>query len=247
MKKLLIAMLALITALSVSLAACDKQKDDTPIDDEPDDDDFIVRTEEPTDTTGTATGTGTTNNNPTLNGTQWVEKNDTVYVLIDCNIRSSATTSSTSIGVGRLGNSFQRVATNGQWDKISFEDGENGVAYISSKLLSTSKQRVTFVDKTSEEKVLHLKASGNAESPTQGNLRQFPTSEAESIGTITEIDTAKDENVLKLLAVSEDGTWAKVSYTGTLGSKTFTDQVCYITTSVISELSNSSGNTQLAG
>ena len=43
MKKLLIAMLALITALSISLTACGnkKNKDDEPVDDDPDD--FVIR------------------------------------------------------------------------------------------------------------------------------------------------------------------------------------------------------------
>ncbi len=241
MKKLLIATLALITALSISLAACSKDKDtDTDIDDDPDDD-LVARPSDDDDDTSTTTGEGD-DTTTTANGT-WITKNDTIYVLTDCNIRSSATKTSEVKGTATMGTSYQRVETNGMWDKIVV--GENQW-YILSVLATTSQQRATFVDKTAENKILHVKAD------TTLNLRCSPLFPDDNpnydnlVGSINATHTATDS--LKLIAVSQDGAWAKVSFTGTTENNKTLDgtEPLYVRTSYLVEFS-SNGDSQLPG
>ncbi len=252
MKKLLIATLALITALSISLAACDKNKNnDEPAEDP--DDDLVARPSDTTPVGGTTTtGNGDNNNNNNNNGSsvQWVEQSQTIYVLLDCNIRNTPSTSSSEniINTARFGQSFQATASNSNWYKIVYDAGTDGVAYISKDLVSLSSQRVTVIAKAEADQIaVHLKSSGNSEAPTSANLREFPTKYAISFGTITELITADSANTLKLLGVTEDGSWAKVSFTGTIGSTTFTDKICYIDAGVLAELNVNTGNSQLPG
>ncbi len=240
MKKLLIAMLALITALSVSLAACDKKKDDddTTVDDDPDDE-FVVRDDDPDDETTLSEGDGTTK---VPSGT-WAEKNDTVYVLTDCNIRSAASKSSDTVGTATMGNSLQRVKTNGTWDEISYN---GATAYILSDLVTTSQQRATFVDKSAENQYLHIKDDVTL------NLRSSPLYPENSTlynnlkGSIKSSHTAS--NTLKLLAISQDNAWAKVSFVGTdVNNTTFTgSEILYVRTSYLVEYSTN-GDAQLPG
>ena len=246
MKKLLIAALALITALSISLAACDKKKDPEPADDDPDDD-LVAR---PSDDNNDSTPSDDDDKNNTNNGNsttlQWETKNDTVYVLTGCNIRSSANTNSSRLGTAKLGDSFQRLETNGEWSKITYNNAE---AYILNDLLTESVQRVTFTDRSSENLVLHVKSNGNTESPIQTNLRNAPTSKEAAkslVASITAANTANGE--MKLLALSQDGEWARVSYTGTIGSKTFNgSETLYVYYDYIQELNPSNSGDQLPG
>ncbi len=240
MKKLLIAALALITALSISLAACDKKKDPEPADDDPDDD-LVARPNED-EPTGTTTGEGDDTTKPSTNGT-WVVKNDTVYILTDCNIREQANKNSAVKATATMGTSYQRVESNGTWDKIAV--GENQW-YVLSILVTTNAQRANFIDKSSENKVLHVKAD------TTLNLRSSPLYPENSPyydnlkGSIKASHTASD--ALKLLGVSEDNAWAKVSFTGTdENNKTFDGtEILYVRTSYLVEFS-SNGDSQLPG
>lgn len=240
MKKLLIATLALITALSISLAACDKNKDKDPMDDEPDDD-LVARPGDDTTTTG---GGNEGDNNSSTQTNQWVVKNDTIYILTDCNLRASASTSSAKVGTATLGLSFQRVESNGKWSKITYNDGN---AYVLNALITESQQRVTFLDKVSENKILHLKPSSTS------NLRTSPVAADEAqniVGVINDTHTAA--NTLKLVALSQDGAWAKVTFEGNLGTETdpnnFTGlETLYIHTGNIVEFSTSGGDSQLPG
>ena len=229
MKKILIATLALITALCISLAACDKKdknKDDEPIDDDP----IGVRPSDsdsqPTDS-GNGNGTGTN---------VWVDKNDTVYVLTESNIRANTSTSSTKIATVPMGTALTRTQTNGTWDKITYNDQE---AYIKSNLVTTNINTVTFDPVAENEQIfLHLKTSGNSANPTSVNLRKSPTSTSgiDPVCTITETITSGD--VLKLIAKSRDGAWVKVSFTGTANGTTYTgNEELYCTPSYFVELS----------
>lgn len=247
MKKLLIAMLALITALSISLTACDKQKDPDPAD-EPDDDDLVAR---PSDDNNNNTNNNGGNenegeNNPSTQTGSWVVKNDTVYVLTNCNIRSSASTTSTKVATAKFGDSFQRAETNGKWSKITYNDAE---AYILNDLVTESADRATFVDRSSENLVLHVKSNGDAQNPIKTNLRNAPVSTeaaASFVATITDANTANGE--MKLVALSRDGKWARVSYTGTIGSKTFDGtETLYVHWEYIQELNPGNAGGQLPG
>ena len=242
MKKLLIATLALITALSISLAACDKNKDtDEPADNG--DDDLVIRPSETTPVDGTTTAAGGDNNGSSV---QWVATNDTIYVLTTCNIRSSASDTSSVLGTAKLGDSFSRTETNNKWDKITY----NGTtAYILHALVTDSAQRVTFTDRSAENIILHVKSNGDAANPWTTNLRNAPVAEdvANSwVATISAANTANNE--MKLIALSQDGKWAKVSYTGTVGVNTFNgSEELYVHWQYIQELNPGNSNNQLPG
>lgn len=237
MKKLLIAMLALITALSISLAACDKDKDKEPVDDDPDDE-FVVRDDED-DTTTLSEGDGTTK---TPSGT-WVETNDTVYVLTDCYIRSAASKTSNTVGTATMGTALQRVKTNDTWDEITYN---GATAYILADLTTESQQRATFDDKSAENKYLHVKSGVTLNLRTSPLFPEHTNLYDNGAGSINETHTAA--NTLKLLAISQDNAWAKVSFTGTAdNNKTYTGtEILYVRTSFLVEYSTN-GDAQLPG
>lgn len=208
MKKLLIATLALITALSISLAACSTDKDKDPVDEDPDDD-LVAHSDDTTTPAGDDTTTGNNGGGASLS---WETKNDTIYVLTACNLRASASKTSAKVGEATFGQSFQRTETNGKWSKITYNDA---TAYVLNDLITDSAQRATFVDKASENKILHIKAD------SQSNLRTSPVSseEANNVkGIITDAHTAA--GTLKLVALSQDGVWARVTFEGNLGTET---------------------------
>ena len=244
MKKILIAAVALIAALTMSLTACDTKKRNERYDD---DDDIVGSDDLVSPSKGSnTTGAGTTNGGGSSVTSQWTEVGGKVYVLTRSNIRSSASTASTKLGEAELGTSFDRLATNGTWTKISYNGAE---AYIMSDLTTTDSRRATFTPKEGAEQItLHIKASGTS-TPNGIALRSAPTAAeiADSyVGTVTETQTNDSSNVLKLLAVTEDGSWAKVSYTGKdKEGKTYTGtEVLYCTTAYFVDLSTPSGGNQ---
>ena len=244
MKKLLIAMLALLIALSVCLTACNKEKEPDPADN-PGDDDLVARPSDDDTNKEDDNNEDDGNETTTPSGT-WEAKNDTVYALTNCNIRSSASTTSAKIATAKLGDAFTRTETNGKWSKITYNDAE---AYILNDLLTDSAARVTFTDRSAENLVLHVKANSDAQNPYKTNLRNAPVStEAanSAVATITAANTANGE--MKLVALSQDGKWARVSYTGTIGSKTFDGtEALYVHWEYIQELNTGSTGEQLPG
>ena len=246
MKKLLIAMLALLIALSVSLTACNKDKDPDPIDD-PDDDELVARpSDDDENNDKPAPGGEDENDDPSTPTTGWEAKAGTVYALTNCNIRSSASTTSAKLGTAKLGDAFTRVETNGKWTKITYNDGE---AFILNDLVTESAQRVNFIDKTAENKVLHVKSNGNEQEPIKTNLRNAPVSAEAAVSFVTTITAANTANgELKLVALSEDGKWARVSYTGTIGSQTFNGtETLYVHWEYIQELNPGNSGSDLPG
>ena len=203
MKKLLIAMLALITALSVSLAACDKKKDDdnTPVDDDPDDE-FVVRDDDENETTK-GDGDDTTKT-PSSTTVVWTDKNDTVYVAAnDVNLRAATSTNSKSEGKVNLGKDLTRTkeGSNG-WSEIKLS--ENKLVYIKTEFLTTNQNDVLFDDCT-EAPITFDSDIFSA------NLRSDPCFGEGTIATsISNIQTTPP--TITKVAVNKSGTMAKVKY-----------------------------------
>lgn len=248
MKKILIAALALITVLTMSLTACGDTQN--PEDENPNDDLISRDDEEPTDNEDEDnTDDKTDDQTPDDSGdgpTQtpvggWTSAAATVYAKTASNVRENASKTSTSLGVVQMGTALTRVETNGTWDKITYN---GNTAYILSDLVTVSQNRVTFEDKTADDMTLHLTASNKT------NLRSSPvvSDHVDNLkGTIRAEDTAN--GTLKLAKLSADKAWAEVRFTGTdENGKTFVGtEVLYISTTYIQELASGNNNEDIAG
>ena len=125
MKKFLAIFLALVTVTTISLTACSKDKGKT--DDDFDDTDPFANQylNNPSVNTGDSTDTSNASgNNDNLHFGAWVTKNDTVYVCHDTYLRYSTSNGDKSSQVVNFGASLNRIATNGTWDKVSYNDAE---------------------------------------------------------------------------------------------------------------------------
>lgn len=229
MKKLLIASLALITVLTMSLTAC--SNDPANEGDSGLDDDFISRddatsTGEGEETTGGAETTGGVNNPSTPTGT-WIERsNETVYVLGDgVNLRTAPNTSDASKAEKvNMGTALTRVKmqdvneknTDG-WSEVTY-DGKT--RYVLSALLTTTQNDTIF--EACEEKAITLDSD-----ISYVFLRNAPADQ-------TDVTKAKDFSAadfnsknVTVFEVNKSKTWAKVKYDGKtyyLGYSTFDGQ-----------------------
>ena len=235
MKKLLIAALALITVLTMSLAACSDNQ--TPETDNTWDDEYVDNTGDDT-TDDDAEG----DDAPETPAGTWTAAAATVYTMTKSHIRENASTSSTKIDTVDMGTALQRTETNGTWDKITYN---GATAYILSELVTISKNRVTFNDRSSENLVLHLEAD------KQTHLRTSPfysdsDPDFNDAGILT--STITNGNCLKLLKLSADKAWAEVSFTGTLSGVNYDgSEKLYVRTTHIVELATPQNNDNIPG
>ena len=249
MKKLLIAALALITVLTMSLAACgDNTQNTDGVGDDAWMDDNTDATNTGDNTTNTDTPGAGTGNSSNTTTEEWVDKAGTVYVVAHkANLREDTSMSATTVDTVELGTALTRTQTNGTWDKIDY----NGkTVYILSDLVTISAKRVTFVDRSAEELVLHLKAGMSSNlrtSPVYVDDNAYLEDDFNLKGTLTSAITAEDG--LKLVALSEDGDWAQVSFKGTAqAGQTFNGtEKLYIRTTYIIELTSAASGDNAAG
>ena len=236
MKKVFVFALALITVLSMSLASC--KKENTPNVTNDDDGDFVVRTDTSGNTGITGTGTGTSGS--TTTSAVWTDKNDEVYVLGLSNVRGSASPSGNLLGQVSMGTKLTRIASNGTWEKISYNGSE---AYIRSYLVTTSQAEVTFTEV--EKKAIHITVGANADKPIQINLRTSPIYDAAlgdqnvGISGLTNKQTANGE--LQVVAINGTRTWLKVEFNGKDASGNDKSGTFYCRLTYIEEYKNSSG------
>lgn len=251
MKKILIAAIALMTVLTMSLTSCESEPtpneagnglDDDIIsrDDESNENEDDSSNGENNETPNNSEDENNNNNTQTPVGV-WTAASGTVYVRTKAHIRESASKTSESAGIVEMGTALTRTETNGTWDKVTYN---GNTAYILSDLVTTSQSRVTFEDKTAENKTLHLKED------TKSNLRTSPVASDHVnnlAGTIGSEHT--NSGTLKLVKLSKDGYWAQVSFTGTAeGGKTFHGtEVLYIATTYIQELNPSTNPDNIPG
>ncbi len=229
MKKILALVLALLMiATMVSLTACSDDKDD---DEETEDDYEYI---------GTGTGDATEGEDDTdteedktepeetePEETDWIEKNDYICVAVNgVALREGPGRDYKSVKSLDSGTKLKRLETNGRWDKVSFE-GET--YYVSATYTTTSVKDFTFVEYEEEDQVLL-----NVKEECTVNLRSTPFYTEGDVNAnvlfsgFGPTETDDDGESLKLIAKSESGTWYKVSFTGTWGSKTYENKICYL-------------------
>ena len=203
MKKTLAIFLALITILSIALVAC---KDNTPPISSSDDGDDVWADRSTTSETSTDTASKTKGG--------WTEVNYTIYAMANnLNIRKDDSSSSESLGKVNIGASLTAVRKSDDWYEITYEGGENGVAYVSVDYITTDVTEATFKDLDAPEPLVIKEDTNNSygEKGRNVNLRSNPVFDDESpYTTIYRNNTQANE--LKKIASNEKGNIWKVSY-----------------------------------
>ncbi len=232
MKKILALALALLmVATTVSLAACSKDDEDPDADEDEGyeyNNDGGKQTEADTDSADTSSEEET-ETEEIVSG-EWITMNDKVYVGMDnVALREGPGRTYEMVETLKAGVALTRTATNGSWHKVLYEGKE---CYVRSALTTTDGDDFSFVAYEADEQInLHVKGD------FQINLRSTPfyhddySDENLAISGFTARETDGDDEALKLLAKSKSGDWYKVAFTGTWGSKSYTEQVFYIAAS----------------
>lgn len=205
MKKTLALILALLMILTLALASCGKEEEETQ---EPTDNFFNVGGKETDE--GDETGEGDeTDGEGNVTAAGYTTASGTVYVLFDAILREDDKTSSDKVAEVKFGTALQRTAKSKKWTKVNYNGAE---AYIANDLITTEQKAVTFKD-VEADTVAKVSISG------QGtlNLRKYPL----ALTNPTVIDLADFNNAsilgkvdngaeVKILQISEDGVWAKI-------------------------------------
>lgn len=211
MKKILAIFLALITIMSVALVACSNDKTTTSgsnddVDDT--DDEFVAQK-------GTDTEDETDDSDNKKTGYDAVSY--TVYVMgNNVRVRADDSTSGEVLGNANIGDSFVATATDGDWYKITYNNGE---AYISADYVTTNQNESVF--ESCEATVLKIKNTVVNENATK-DTEKYAAVQLRSDPAFT--DATRTENVLiysntqngELVKVGQNkaGTWYKVTYNG---------------------------------
>lgn len=233
MKKTLVILLALIMATSVAVTACDEETpegadtqnqfemdfgDDTSSDVVTDESGNVI-----TDTNNDAGDDDTSNNSGSSSNEQVV--NDTVYVLHNAKIRKNSSTKATNnnsdeLGVIPFGTAVSRTGYTTNWSKISYktENGATIEGYVCNQLITTNAKAVNFIEQKEvvgegEAQVVNPVVS-KVKAGSNYRLRQYPLADEFPHEITIEIAEEKglilDGTQVTVLAVSEDGMWAKV-------------------------------------
>ena len=249
MKKILAASLALLMmATTVSLAACSK---DDPAPADPDDDEFEYNYSSDTDSDAAAPSDSDNAESETQNESpngEWIEKNDKIVVAVDrVVLRDGPGRDYDAVKTLNWNTVLDRVGTNGNWHKVNYDGGEY---YINSDYTSREVKDFSFTDYPAAEQI-----SLNVRLDCQVNLRETPFyTEYDPYDNVIfagfkDTETDGEGESLKLIAKSESGNWYKVSFTGTWGSKTYENKICYLAASsakYIAELNTTAGSTDNA-
>ncbi|MBR2353362.1 MAG: SH3 domain-containing protein [Clostridia bacterium] len=230
MKKILAMILALLMiATMVSLSACG---DD---DENPDNDDNEY--EYPADSKDTADDSDEdedtddededTEKREELEETDWIKKSDNVCVgVTGVVLREGPGVDYDVVKSLKAGDKLKRTGTNGRWNKVTV-DGDT--YYVSASYTTSETDDFVFEEYEEDEQVLL-----NVKEECTINLRSTPfysDSDAEAnllFSGFGPTETDEDGEALKLIAKSKSGNWYKVSFTGTWGSKTYENQICYL-------------------
>ena len=215
MKKFLAIFLALVTVTTIALTACSKDKKNDG-DDYDDTDPFANQyLNNSSVNTGDSTDTGMSGNNDNVFYGSWVTKNDTVYVCHPTYLRYSTSNGDKSSQSVDFGASLTRIATNGTWDKVSYNDSEY---YVYSYLVTPNKGDVTFTDITENNVTSVINSDTTGTNPTQLNLRTTPCydDDLDNLGAsaLTKAMTTAEGVEFKVIGINETKTWAKVYFKG---------------------------------
>ena len=222
MKKLLAFLLVLVMILSVSLVACNKQQAAS----DNDDDDDWGNGNEVTDDENKDNNLNiddTVDTPPVTQG--WVQKDDKVYVGAESvNLRREASAGAAWYCSVSIGTELHRLRTNGTYDEISYE-GET--LYVRSDLVTSNKKDLDFSNTLTTPVEITFK--GNF------NLRSDPVvysnnalGESNVVFTYDTKQAAKITGTFTKVAVSANGVWYKLSFTGTAYGTYYADKVLYV-------------------
>ena len=213
MKKILAIFLALITVLSITLVACNK--DNTTkgnnTDDDGDDGDLVVGSQSTGDSDQDGSDAGSDSGN-TPSGS-WETVTYSVYTMAKATLREDASLKASDAGTVDANTTLQAVAKSNSWYKVSYNNRE---LYIHADLVTTNASTAKFsVLATADQVTLKVKDSGDSDKPYTVNLRKAPVVSddiATIEHTIDHTDTANGE--LKKVGVNETGNWYIVEYKG---------------------------------
>ena len=219
MKKTLALLLALLMVFSIALVSCGND-DEQPTDTQ--NNDFVSPGLK---NTGTGTGTGTGKGTGTASNT-FVDKNDTVYVLCDANIREEAKSSSDLLVTVPFKTALQRTKANNKWSEVTYtnQSGNPIKGYIANDLITTNAKSVNFVAQGTEEAPVVTKIKDNLGAGINNAIiRSFPL--ADSINNFQVLTDEQDAAMkiaqipkgtadITVVSVSEDGVWAYIKGLG---------------------------------
>ena len=252
MKKLLAFLLVLVMILSISLVACDKK---AAISNDSDGDDPW------------SNGSGSTNNNNNNNGDDngdepddpdpvipatWVDYTGKLYVGLDnVNLRAQANSSSAVVAQVDFKDELTALRTNNIYYEVVNPNNPDGKCYVLCDLVTANAGELNFA--TNEK----LPVAITFVSGFKTNIRSLPfVYDDDSTSTSTTVFTYGVDTVngtFTKVAVSENGWWYELKFTGTVttknGTKTYTDETLYIKvigssfnyTNKINDPSNSGG------
>lgn len=231
MKKILaIALALLMMASTVSLVACSKE-DPSPVD--PDDDEYEYNY-------GTDSDTAAKDPSDSDNGDdsdrdvdvvgEWIEKTDKIVVAMDrVVLREGPGRSYDSVATLSWNTVLDRTGTNGEWHKVSYEGQE---CYINADFTTREVNDFKFVEYAAAEQIeLHVKGDFKINLRSTPFYPEYEPTDNVVFSGFSATETDADGESLKLIAKSESGNWYKVSFTGTWGSKTYENTICYMSAS----------------
>ncbi len=230
MKKILaIALALLMMAATVSLAACSK---DDPEPKDPDDDEFEYNYSSDTDEADPSdsdTDESDKKDNESPTG-EWIDKNDKVVVAMDrVVLREGPGRDYDTVATLSWNTVLDRKGTNGSWHKVSYEGQE---CYINADYTTREVNDFKFVDYPEAEQVaLHVKGDFKINLRSTPFYPEYDPADNVIFSGFGATETDAEGESLKLIAKSESGNWYKVSFTGTWGSKTYENKICYLAAS----------------
>ena len=234
MKKTLVILVALLMSASVALTSCGDDKKTKATGDGFGD--FTAPAVTETDEEGNIISTDAEGNeviDDSGNSSTWTEANDTVYVLYTANVRDEASTKGNKLTVVNFGTALKRIEKNTRWSKITYtnEDGTEGTGYIVNDLITSNSKAAKFIDQKTttadgqEAPVITKIKADLGTNKKNAIIRVSPladgypnsfkivdTGDFDSDSIISQIPKGTEN--ITLLAVSEDGVWAKVKGMG---------------------------------
>ncbi len=210
MKKILAALLALVTITSVALVACQKNNKENPDANGggDGDGDFVVSgTKDTSDTLDTG------GNKPSGG---WEAANYTIYVLANSlNVRKEDSASSEKLGQLTMGVAVTALETDGDWYKIAYNDTTTG--YVNADYVTRNQNEATFDSVTAvslkiKNTVLNEDATTDTEKYAAVALRTDPVISDDTASGIYLIYSDTQNNELQKVGQNKAGTWYKVTY-----------------------------------
>ena len=221
MKKLLAFLLVLVMILSISLVACAKKPAES---EEDDDDDWgnggVSSSTESTNGNNDNNGDNNGDNNVPSVTLTWTDVDDVlIYIAHPITLRNSPSDNDKTGITLELGQSVLLVEkSNKEWYKVKYNDN---VYYIYSYVTVTNGASVRFENLEGEPVYSSVINSNSSGKESTHNFRYTPCYD-NSEKYLTEINALNlykaltksetSDNKMQVLALSEDGVWAKVSY-----------------------------------